>query len=285
MPTSFGRALPKIETAQTRAEWASTGVDVHVILLVHGMGNCAAGWSNSLQTALKGYYDPAKYSFLAPFTFDNEFKFAEISYNKNFVDYLADARTQANALSKWSKLATGLSGDVMGVLQRVVDAASHVPADNFLVNSLGDVAFYLASDIGELVKNDVAAQIATALAPPFDPTTDRWSVIGHSLGTRVVTDVLQAGFTAAPNLRAFGKARNVIQIANVSRLIQKFAAPFAPTGDVYHGAVYPSLSAANGCCTHFINATHRLDPFAFIEEFDPPADFGDKAVFLSNLYH
>src|ERR1700745_1977231 len=108
------------------------------------MGDFAAGWSKPLQTSLEGYYDPTKYRFLVPFPFATTFKFAEITYNQHFVDYLADAKTQATALTKWSQLATGLSGDVMGVLQRVVDAASQAPADNFLVNSLGDVAFYLA---------------------------------------------------------------------------------------------------------------------------------------------
>lgn len=256
---------------------------MHTIFLVHGMGEYEAGWSNDIQTAIKSYYDPAKYKFLANFPFQDNFKFAEMTYDPFFVEYLAAAKEQANDLANWNKLVANLPDGALGIVRTVVQAASAPPADNFLVNFLGDVGFFVATDIGELIKNDLVRQFTQALGTDFDPAGDRWSIIGHSLGTRVVTEFLQAGFTGAASMRAFGKARVLMQVANVSRLLEGLSPINA--GDVYHNAVFPSLAATNGVCAHFINATHRLDPFAFVDEFDPPPTFGDGRAFLDDLYH
>jgi hypothetical protein len=257
---------------------------VHSIFLVHGMGDFAAGWSKSIQADIQKYYDPAKYAFLKDFPFAQNFSFVEITYNNYFTEYLAAAKQQASTLAKWDKIAAGLSGDVLGILQQVVTAASSAPADDFLVNYLGDVAFYMASDIGQEVKTSILEQIDTALGGAnYDPSENSWSIIAHSLGTRVVTEMLQAAFTEIPSQLSYGKAAVLMQVANVSRLLQDLV-PYK-TGDVYHCAVYPSSTAANGVCTHFVNATHPLDPFAFIYEFDPHADFGDGNALSNGLYH
>jgi hypothetical protein len=259
---------------------------VHTIFLVHGMGDFAAGWSAPIQTALRQYYDPARYAFLQNFPFKQNFTFVEITYNNFFTEYLAQARQQAAALAKWDQLTAGLTGEALGILQKVVAAASSAPADNFLVNYLGDVAFYMATDIGQEIKSDIVSQIGTGLGgASYDSASNNWSVIAHSLGTRVMTEVLQAGFTAAPSLESFGKAQVLMQVANVSKLLEDILQVPYKTGDVYHNAVYPSDTSANGVCGHFINATHRLDPFAFIDEFDPGADFGDGNALLDSLYH
>src|SRR5260370_1418679 len=153
---------------------------MHIVFLVHGMGEFANGWSDSIQTALKGYYDPTKYAFLKDFPFDANFKFVEITYNPLFTEYLAEAKKQAATLAKWNKLAAGLTGDALGILQKVVGAASSAPADNFLVNYLGDVAFYMATDISQEIKNDIIDQIGKGLGENYDPATNNWSVIAHS---------------------------------------------------------------------------------------------------------
>lgn len=256
---------------------------MHTIFLVHGMGSTTPGWSNDLQVEISGkYFDSSKYKFVGSTPFNKLFRFVEINYNQHFDNYLAEAKLQAENLSKWSKLAANLDSGVFRVLQRVVGVAGHPPPSNFLVTHLGDVVMYMATDIGELVKNEIANTIATEL-DGMNLSSDRWSVIAHSLGTRVMTEVLQAGFTSVPNLRSFGKARIVMMVSNVSRLLEKLS-PFN-AGDVYHNAVFPSLAAANGVCRHFVNCTHRLDPFAFTLEFDPPATFGDGNTFIDGLYH
>jgi hypothetical protein len=256
---------------------------MHTIFLVHGMGSTKAGWSQELQKTIRTrYFDPTKYKFVGTTPFDGLFRFVEINYNQHFEEYLEEAKKQADNLSKWSKLVSNVDGGVFRVLQRVVQTAARAPSDNFLVTHLADVALLMATDVGELIKNDVALQLTQELKK-LDLSGDRWSVIAHSLGTRVMTEVLQAGFTTAPSLRSFGKARMVMMVSNVSRLLEKLS-PFN-AGDVFHNVVFPSVRAANGVCSHYVNCTHRLDPFAFVMEFDPPATFGDGNTFIDNLYH
>jgi hypothetical protein len=256
---------------------------MHTIFLVHGMGSTSKGWSDELQDSIRSrYFDSARYRFVGTTPFDNLFRFVEINYNQHFDNYLTEARKQADNLSKWNKLVPNLDGGLFRVLDRIVRMSATAPPDNFLVTHLADVVMFMATDVGEIVKNDVVLQL-TAELNKLNLSGDRWSVIAHSLGTRVMTEVLQAGFTSAPSLRSFGKARMVMMVSNVSRLLEKLS-PFN-AGDVYHNAVFPSLMAANGVCQQYVNCTHRLDPFAFIEEFDPPATFGDGNAFVSNAYH
>lgn len=256
---------------------------MHTIFLVHGMGSTSKGWSDALQKTISDkYFDSSKYGFLGTAKFSSLFRFVEVNYNKHFEEYLQEAKKQADNLSKWSKLIPNIDGGLFNVLERVVKLAASAPPDNFFITHLGDVVLLLATDVGEVVRNDVAVQLTKELSQ-LNLASDRWSIIAHSLGTRVMTEVLQAGFTSAPNLRSFGKARTVMMVANVSRLLEKLS-PFN-AGDVYRNAVFPSLSAASGVCQHYVNCTHRLDPFAFTVEFDPPATFGDGNVFVNNLYH
>ena len=258
---------------------------MHVIFLVHGMGGHKKAWSSGIQKAIQGYYDPATYAFIRKYhPFKDHFEFVEINYNDLFDEYLAEAKKQADKLGDWSKLARPVDFDELGILKHFVELAGKAPSGNFAVTHLADVAFYIATDLGELVKNAIARQISDRLKPgSFDPAVDSWSVIAHSLGTRVITEVLQAGFTALPSLRSFGKARLVMMVANTSRLLEKYSPINA--GDVYHNVVYPSVDAASGVCAYYVTVTHRLDPVAFVEEFDPPSTFGDGRTRLDEVYH
>jgi len=258
---------------------------MHVIFLVHGMGSSTPGWSKSARDILRKHYKPEKYAFLADFAFDAHFAFEEVNYNNIFDRYLVEAGKQADKLGRWSKLVDPANQVLNGLLGRVVAAASTPPSKGFLVTHIADVAFFMATDLGEHVKSAVASQIAARLAKgKFDPAKDSWSVIAHSLGTRVMTETLQVGFSAAPGFLSVGKARVLLMAANVSRLLQEIVPPVFNAGDVYRNLVYPS-NGPLGVCRHFINATHRLDPFAFIKEFDPPATFGDGNALADGLYH
>src|SRR5437660_185987 len=86
------------------------GAHLHTIFLVHGMGEFTARWSQSIQADIRKNYDATKYRFLADFPFDETFRFAEITYDPFFVEYLTEAKNQANQLAKWSKLAANLPG-------------------------------------------------------------------------------------------------------------------------------------------------------------------------------
>jgi hypothetical protein len=263
----------------------SEGGAMHVIFLVHGMGSSKKDeWSTAAKKAIQKYYDPKQYAFLDRYPFKDTFEFCEINYNDLFEEYLDEAKKQADRLGDWNKLVRPIDLEELGVLRYLVDLAGKAPSDSFAVTHLADAALYMATDVGELVKNSIARQISARLAPErFNPNEESWSVIAHSLGTRVMTEVLQAGFTAAPSLSSFGKARLVMMVANTSRLLEKLSPINA--GDVYHNAVHPSVNPTKGVCEYYVTATHRLDPVAFIEEFDPPATFGDGQTRLNQLYH
>src|SRR5262245_33919333 len=128
---------------------------MHKIFLVHGMGDWNKGWSASMQEAIKGYYNANKYKFLQPWPFDQQFEFVEINYNDICEEYLKQARDNAAELGKWSKLVSLADAEGVALLKRVVTAASAAPADSFLVTHLGDVAMFVATDIGELIKASV----------------------------------------------------------------------------------------------------------------------------------
>jgi hypothetical protein len=241
-------------------------------------------WAAGIKRTIQEFYDPKKYAFLEKYPFKDNFDFCPINYNAFFEEYLKEAEEQAERLGSWSKLAHPIDLDELEILRKLVDLASKAPSDKFAVSHLADVALFIATDVGELIKNSIAGQISARLsADKFKPARDSWSIIAHSLGCRVMTEVLQAGFTSVPSLIHFGKARLVMMIGNTSRLLQKYS-PFN-AGDVYHNAVYPSVDATRGVCDYYVTATHRLDPVAFIEEFDPPATFGDHRTRIDEVYH
>lgn len=260
---------------------------MHYIFLVHGMGNWASGWSEDAQEIIKRHYNKEQYAFLdAHWPFEKHFRFEPIDFNDVFETYLQEAEKQGRKLEQWHKLKAGLGGTgLVRSLARIVDIAKTPPnKDNFAVTHLADVALYMATNLCEEVKNGVALEIVKRLnAGGFNRAQgDTWSVIAHSLGTRVMTDVLQVAFSSQSSLRNFGKAQVLMMVANVSKLLERIA-PWK-TGDAYRNAVYPSADAL-GVCWHYINVGHSFDPFAFIDEFDPPADFGETNAFLEKVYH
>jgi hypothetical protein len=259
----------------------------HYIFLVHGMGNWDGDWSTQAKAIIGRHYDKGRYAFLGKrWPFDDYFKFEQINYNHIFEKYLEEAKKQADRLGQWNALNQVLENGLLDVLTRIVKLAKTQPnKDNFAVTHLADVALYMATNLGELVKNEIASTIVDRLqALKFRYSEgDRWSIIAHSLGTRVMTEVLQVGFMAQPSLRNFGKAQVLMMVANVSKLLEGIP-PWNVAGNVYHNAVFPSSDVV-GVCEHYINIGHRLDPFSFIREFDPPPDFGDGFAFAEKRYH
>lgn len=253
---------------------------MHYVFLIHGMGSSATGWSQNATQIIQKYYDKNAYRFLASFPLADNVEFVEINYNDIFDQYLDEAKKQAKKLESWDKLVTMKDPTMVGALGRIVDLAATEPADSFLVTHLADVALFMATDLGWLVRTRIAEQIATKLK--VMTASDRWSIIAHSLGTRVATEVLQIGFTGAPSLKSYGKARFVMMVSNTSHLLEALS-PYN-AGDVYKNVVYPATGTM-GVCQRYINVSHELDPFSFIKRFDPHADWGNHEVFVKKLYH
>lgn len=257
---------------------------MHHVFLLHGMGNSKTGWAEKPVALIKAHYDSKKYSFLKNFPAAKTFRFHEINYNDIFDEYLEEAKKNADKLGDWGKLAKLKDPDVLGFLGDVVQLAkSPKNKDRFLVTHIADVLLFMATDLGELVKNRIAEAITTKLKKEnYHSANDDWSIFAHSLGTRVTTELMQVGFSGRPSLASFGKAKFLMMIANTSKLLQDLS-PFN-AGDVYRNLVYPNKGTM-GVCKQYINVTHRLDPIAFIHEFSPGATWGDGNVFLHKLYH
>ncbi|HEX7053444.1 MAG TPA: hypothetical protein VF211_05845 [Burkholderiales bacterium] len=252
---------------------------MHYVFLIHGMGSSSTGWSKNAKKLIEDHYDKKAYAFLADFPL-SDIKFVEINYNDIFDAYLDEAKQHAADLGSWGKLVKTKDPTMSGVLGRIVGIAAKEPAKSFLITHLADVAFFMATDLGWQVRARIAEQMGAALKDL--KAKDSWSIIAHSLGTRVATEVLQIGFTGAPSLASFGKARFVMMVANTSYLLQELS-PYN-AGDVYTNIVYPARKAM-GVCHRYINVSHELDPFSFIKRFDPPSTWGNGEVFTQKLYH
>lgn len=245
---------------------------MHKIFLLHGMGNFEEGWAKPAEDALKEYY--ARYSFSKEVPFGENFEVVPITYNDIFDRYLAEWRIHADNLGPWGKLTVPIGNTAVKEMTKIATGA---PGDNFTARYLGDVMLYMLTNIREPVKVQVLERITSTLEPG---AADGWSIIAHSLGTRVITDSLQALFTdpaLAPKALAFGRPKVLMTVANVSRLLEKLAEKLLKKaqGDVYMNAVFPSLDPRSGACRRFVNAAHELDPFLAPWPFNPPHGFGN----------
>lgn len=254
---------------------------MHKIFMLHGMGNHSPAWAKAVILQIKAQYD--EYCFSRDLPFEKNFEFIPLSYNRIFDQYLDEWRKNAEQLEKWDKLRVS---SINNFVEEMTKLAKTNPNNNFETTHIGDVLLYLLTNIRELVKDEVLLQITKNLR---ESASEGWSIISHSLGTRVMTDALQ-GFYTTQNFNAsvYGKARVVMTVANVSYLLQRLSQDLRSdeTGDVYHNAVFPSSRAGEGVCRHFINVAHELDPFLFVWPFNPPADFGNGSgrVFDRALY-
>jgi hypothetical protein len=253
----------------------------HIIFLLHGMGGEDANWANDVMSQLTAKYSEYKFSKGLPFA--QNFKFEPIFYDNVFEKYLKEWDDNAAKLSKWGNLVAPLNNKFVKTMTEI---AEHKAGDSFMVRYIGDVLLYMLTNIREKVKDQVLEKIAEKLEPG---AAEGWSIVSHSLGTRVMTDVLEALFTDKEvDASVYGKARVVMTVANVSYLLQKLSkyVGLNEQGDVYHNVVFPSSKFGEGVCGRFINAAHDLDPFLFFWPFDPPSDFGNASgrVFDRALY-
>jgi hypothetical protein len=146
----------------------------HVVFLIHGMGQHDNNWStgarDTLLTAAKQY--PLYVSA------NDFYEFNELRYSDIFDDYIKDYESNSAALKSVSGAAAG------GLAKAVVDIASTEPdTGNFLVTHFGDVALYGISELGHEIRLRIAKQIETGLKWK---DISGWSIISHSLGTRVI---------------------------------------------------------------------------------------------------
>jgi hypothetical protein len=253
---------------------------MHYIFMLHGMGAPKKGWSKDAVKVLKDSY--VKYPYLSSqISFEERFKPIELEYGSKFVEIVNAWSTNASAIGP---LAEGVNNSQVTKLVGWLKGAGNVD-DNFVWSHAADVLLYrLFADVREQIKVHVANQIIAKLNE-LKSSNDKWSVIGHSLGTAVAHDTLDmiwkgelpdgsdTGFEAKHN-----QASAVAMIANVSRVLQI-------NEPVYESTVKPGPVGGNKSgCVNYLNVRHELDPFTFPKMFRP-LEWPSKALADSGAYH
>lgn len=228
------------------------------IFLVHGMGNFAPSWGNTVIKQITDLID--KYPILKQGNYKNNFGFKEILYNDEFESWRAQWKQDAQAATIAMK-AVGLDGGIADALLKV---ASTTTPDQFLQTHVLDVILYrYFPQIRESVHRSIELQITKHLnsfesVPPY-------SIIAHSLGTAVIYKTLRAMITDSPPLANNFRPAYLFAISNTANALWG-----DDEGDLYDQDLGPSTMDHIGMCSKFGNFHHALDPFCNVDPFDRP---------------
>ena len=227
---------------------------MQTIFFLHGIGRHNANWHESAANTLK----KSRAALKAPGDFDALYKPVGLLYDDLLQEYWSEHATRAEALA-----SIPLPMDASPLIRRVVEFAQTNPTDEHpWIAQWGDAVLYLTTELGQRIQDRVWHAIITELdatsTPPF-------SIIAHSLGTRVIHDVLQRAYTdpAVENRDLFGKAKVLTQVANVTRATS-FDEGHLTSEDM---VVHPSHNSSEGVTDRFINVSHPLDPIAVFRRF------------------
>ncbi len=238
----------------------------HVVFLLHGMGSHESGWSRPAVKALKTNAKSISY----PLKMTTDFEFIEINYNHLFLEYLESHNKEAAKLTSYMTThQVGKPGTFFrGLLEY---ATGSLPNEKFVVAALGDVYLYRLTDYMHVVRTYVLEKITSVLEAKGKP---EWSVIAHSLGTRVIHDVLDEYVDTPANLTIFGKPVALAMISNVTHLLA-----YTPSKLWRDTKVWPHKNLRRGACYRYVNALHPADPFTWVREFDPTPEWGNNAEY------
>lgn len=249
----------------------------HQLFFVHGMGEYDQNgdWLKPTVNILRSAYT----TFNLPDTFDNHFDPVAITYDQHFTEYWKKYDENAQNITKY---IGNLPLDGQSFVSELVKLAGTQTPDAFWKTHLCDVALYCLTDIAHVVRTDVYAQISKKLKAADRPA---YSIIAHSLGTKVIADAFQAAYSD-PTSSAYhinGKPTMLMQVANVSRLLTFNGDTYLPNGPI--GINYPDSHIRVGSCYNFANVEHPLDPFVSVRPFNPPEPYwGDGNTSTSHLY-
>ena len=224
----------------------------HVIFIVHGVGDHKQGWSQSSVAELRGNYK----KFRIHGSFADRFHIKEIHYGQAFVDYWNKHDEIAKALGQLKSPSTAFAAATLSL-------AKNVPKDE-LRSHVGDVFLYATTLFNEPVTLDVDIKIEKELRRLGFPN---YSIIAHSLGSRVVHDTLQRSFTDGDGsyvLRA--KPTVLMMVSNVTRLSSFNSGELRLDNNLI---VFPSDKSRVGACQHYVNANHPLDAIAVVRKYRP----------------
>tara|TARA_R110002072_G_scaffold77597_7_gene180776 strand:+ start:73 stop:1239 length:1167 start_codon:yes stop_codon:yes gene_type:complete len=248
----------------------------HIIFLVPGMGTYVDDdnkpvddWHKAAKKVIAR--ELKKYpEYTGGKDIDHFYEFVPVNYDALF-ERLAN---------KWGKIANQVADAGLTDAGALVDFfKGGKDPDNFFWTHFADVLLYYFSPlVRDATQATVASQIATKLnaehqrAASQGGTVRPFSIIAHSLGTSVVSDVIQAKSKFLDE-NGYGNiwppVAYLAMLANVSKLLERKV-----VNNVYAGHVVPG-----DYCNRYLSAAHKYDPFTWYRPFKPPLEgtaWGDK---------
>lgn len=241
----------------------------HVIFVVHGIGDHAAGWWKGVAETLADLYGRYEISKLLPF--ESQFEVKPVFYNDKF-----DALRE-----KWERAADEVLGLMKpgpagaSALQELTAWAGSANKKTFLRTHALDVVLYrFFPNVAGQVRAAVHRQMLEGMRG-----AQRCSAIAHSMGTSVLHDTLLWMFDPdSPAKLPPGGLRMeaLAMVANVSRLLE--SRDLGAGWDAYRSVVRPNAKVDKGVCSRFLNVSHAWDPIPVPKKFRPTSDWPDAAT-------
>lgn len=244
----------------------------HVIFLVHGMGVYSKKSDNSDRWKPDfSWHDKQKEILSELFA-----TYPEINSGKSFDDtfdlnYIHYDEVFTTVLNKWSERADEIlntvTGDALEFGKKIVGWMKNGKLlEDFFYTHFGDVLLYRYFDhfqqaVLATVQRQMMEKIVTDAG--IQPA---WSIIGHSLGTKVVHDSVESLYSDSTiNIGDEIKPATVIAlIANVCDVLERQGE------DVYNTSIFPSLDTANNsACRHLVSTSHKWDFFTQVDPYKP----------------
>lgn len=257
----------------------------HVLFFVHGMGAYvnAAGeadhsWSSDAAAALQEAYE--KYAFIKRIPFEERFEVVHINYDTEIFKLVKRWESESQSIVGAGVASAGPARKLVEWL----DGGAELD-DNFAWTHAACVILYRFFPLmRQRIKIHVANQMQKALVPNELGAVSTWSIIAHSLGTKVTHDVLNAMDSTTPNEAGISildtmvpSAQVVAMIANVSKVLED------DDENVYDSLVVPQSMVQNqSCCFSYLNCNNDLDPFTRPKPFRPPASLPAWALAKEN---
>ena len=232
----------------------------HLVFLLHGMGQHDSTWADK---GMKAFREGWGSLGIDPEAHHVTFELIPIDYSKVFDLYWESAAQQAQSFQN-----VVLPSSAPKVIQSFLSLIKQSPSDSFWLTHFGDVAMYRFSPHGDKIVHDIALKIAEAAREHGSPP---YSIIAHSLGTSVATDVVRYMLedASSPFRHLAGKPDVIMMLANVSRLLER-RDMFGPASTMFASGLLNK-----GACRHYIDVAHPLDPFTWLRPFSPPSLWGD----------
>lgn len=260
------------------------------VLLFHGMGTHAKGWSQGLVdafTAAAKQFDPYKGQ-------------RDLAQDVRFVEVVYDDTLQ-KVLDRWGKASGALTAaaggevlpnellDVLTALEKQEKAGGDLAS--FLWTHVMDPALWCTH---QQVRQRLIAALAPRLGEHLAAAIQAGAgvhLVAHSLGTSVVHDTLLCLTDPKLTQGVFDPAvagyrwRSLTTFANVSTLLCAWTSPSAAhPGSAFWPPSSRVNSTANGLVDTFHDVRHALDPFTWPLRFQPTWSHGGYRAYEVQRY-